>query len=59
MAVPNPMNDDVQAPLMTVQILVNWKFKRFVICPTWLDIGGSEDIERSAKFLQDEKVSYV
>lgn len=54
MAVPNPVTDDVQAPLMTVQILVNWKSKRCVFCPTWLDYG-CEDIERFAKFLQDEK----
>lgn len=56
LAVPNPVTDDVQAPLTTVQILVNWKSKRCVFCPTWLDYG-CEDIERFAKFLQDEKIT--
>lgn len=56
LAVPNPVTDDVQAPLTTVQILVNWKSKRCVFCPTWLDYG-CEDIERFAKFLQAEKIT--
>lgn len=55
-AVPNPVTDDVQAPLISVQILVNWKSKRCVFCPTWLDYG-CEDIERFAIFLQDEKIT--
>ncbi|XP_078325953.1 medium-chain acyl-CoA ligase ACSF2, mitochondrial-like isoform X3 [Crassostrea virginica] len=55
-ALPNPINDDVQPPLLTILALLNWRSTTCTFSPTWLDYGCL-DIERFAKFLEIEKIT--
>ncbi|XP_061165391.1 medium-chain acyl-CoA ligase ACSF2, mitochondrial-like [Saccostrea echinata] len=55
-AVPNPVTDDIQPVLHTLNALINWKTSKIVLNPSWLDFG-CEDMERFAKFLQEEKIT--
>ena len=57
-ALPNPVNDDVQPPLLAIQALVNWSSTTCIFSPTWLDYGCL-DIERFAKFLEIEKCVFT
>ncbi|XP_062608542.1 medium-chain acyl-CoA ligase ACSF2, mitochondrial-like [Saccostrea cucullata] len=55
-AMPNPVTDDIQPVLVTLNALINWKTSKIVLNPSWLEFG-CEDIERFGSFLQDEKIT--
>ncbi|XP_062574153.1 medium-chain acyl-CoA ligase ACSF2, mitochondrial-like, partial [Saccostrea cucullata] len=54
-AIPNPVTDDIQPVVMTLNALINWRTSKIVLNPSWLDFG-CEDMERFGSFLQDEKI---